>query len=57
MVAALNPALAAKIAALDAGLRQLGNTVVAFSGGADSAFLAAAARRGLGAERSHCAVP
>jgi uncharacterized protein len=54
MVAALDPALAAKIEALDAGLRQLGNTVIAFSGGADSAFLAAAARRVLGAERAHC---
>ena len=54
MVAMLDPALAAKIEALDAGLRQLGTTVIAFSGGADSAFLAATARRVLGAERAHC---
>ena len=54
MVATLDPALVAKIEALDAGLRRLGNTVIAFSGGADSAFLAACARRVLGAERAHC---
>jgi pyridinium-3,5-biscarboxylic acid mononucleotide sulfurtransferase len=43
--------LAARLAALDARLRQLGSVVVAFSGGADSAFLLAAAVRALGPER------
>jgi uncharacterized protein len=37
-----------KLAALAAGLEQLGRVVVAFSGGADSAFLAAVASRSLG---------
>lgn len=38
-----------KIAALRADLRRLGRVVVAFSGGADSAFLAAVAHQTLGA--------
>lgn len=40
--------LAARLTELDARLRQLGSVVVAFSGGADSAFLLAAAVRSLG---------
>jgi uncharacterized protein len=40
--------LAAKERALDAILRGLGRTVVAYSGGVDSAFLLAAAHRALG---------
>ena len=40
-----------KLATLDAALRSYGSLVVAFSGGADSAFLLAAAVRALGAER------
>lgn len=43
--------LNARLAALDRRLRELGSVVVAFSGGADSAFLLAAAVRALGAER------
>lgn len=42
--------LEAKTAALEADLRGLGRVVVAFSGGADSAFLAAVAHRVLGAD-------
>jgi uncharacterized protein len=42
--------LTGKLAALDADLRRLGRVVVAFSGGADSAFLAAVAHRTLGAD-------
>ena len=38
------------LAALDAGLGGLGSVLVAFSGGADSAFLLAAAARALGAQ-------
>jgi uncharacterized protein len=42
-----------KVRALEAELVRLGRVVVAFSGGADSAFLAAAANRALGTERVH----
>jgi uncharacterized protein len=42
-----------KIAALVERLHQLGSVVVAFSGGADSAFLAAMAHRTLGRDRVH----
>lgn len=43
--------LDARLAALDGSLRGLGGLLVAFSGGADSAFLLAAAVRALGPER------
>jgi uncharacterized protein len=43
--------LADRLTSLDASLRDLGSVVVAFSGGADSAFLLAAAVRALGPER------
>lgn len=43
--------LTARLAVLEAELRADGSVVVAFSGGADSAFLLAAAVRALGAER------
>lgn len=39
-----------RLAALTARLRELGTVLVAFSGGADSAFLVAAAARALGAD-------
>src|SRR5271167_3859673 len=42
--------LASKRAALDAEIRTLGRTLVAYSGGVDSAFLAWAARQVLGAD-------
>lgn len=42
------PNLAAKRAALDQHMRSLGRTLVAYSGGVDSAFLAWAARQALG---------
>lgn len=45
--------LAAKLAALEVELRRLRHVVVAFSGGADSAFLAAAATKLLGSDRTH----
>ncbi|MCU1352548.1 MAG: hypothetical protein JWM05_1757 [Acidimicrobiales bacterium] len=47
-------ALDRKLLALDAELDDLGRVVVAFSGGADSAFLAWAATRRLGVERVQC---
>lgn len=40
-----------RLATLDAALRRLGSVVVAFSGGADSAFLLAAAVKALGPDR------
>ncbi len=46
-------ALASKVDALETELRRLGHLVVAFSGGADSTYLAAAATRALGADRVH----
>src|ERR1700751_1971453 len=45
---ALSQELAAKQSALDEYLRSLGRTLVAYSGGTDSAFLAWAAHRALG---------
>ncbi|MGH9270886.1 MAG: ATP-dependent sacrificial sulfur transferase LarE [Ilumatobacteraceae bacterium] len=45
--------LDAKVAALEAELVRLDRVVVAFSGGADSAFLAAVAVRTLGGTRAH----
>ena len=45
--------LDAKLASLERDLRRLGRLVIAFSGGADSAFLAAAARRALGPDQVH----
>jgi uncharacterized protein len=44
--------LSAKLGALEVELRRLRHVVVAFSGGADSSFLAAAATKLLGAERT-----
>lgn len=51
--AAAPTSLADKICLLESELRRLDRLVVAFSGGADSAFLAASAHRLLGAERVH----
>ncbi len=45
--------LDAKLALLDVELRRLGRVVVAFSGGADSAFLAHRAHRVLGTDAAH----
>jgi uncharacterized protein len=42
--------LAARLADLDRALSRLGSVLVAFSGGADSAFLLAAAARALGTD-------
>ena len=42
-----------KLARLEAELRAIGSVVVAFSGGADSAFLAAVSHRALGRSRVH----
>jgi uncharacterized protein len=47
--AAGTPGAAEKLATLEARLRQLGRLMVAYSGGVDSAFLAATAHRVLGA--------
>lgn len=47
------PDLDLKLAVLDAELSRLGRVVVAFSGGADSAFLAFRAQAVLGAPRAH----
>jgi uncharacterized protein len=49
--AATDSGLDARLVELDARLRGLGSVVVAFSGGADSAFLLAAAVRSLGADQ------
>ena len=49
----LDPMLARKLAALDAELLRLGRVVVAFSGGADSAFLAHRASHVLGRDAAH----
>lgn len=43
--------LQSRLATLESRLRELGSVVVAFSGGADSAFLLAAAARALGTDR------
>jgi uncharacterized protein len=50
---AFPPDLAVKMQALETELLRLQRVVVAFSGGADSAFLAAAAARVLGADHAH----
>ncbi|CAB4861612.1 unannotated protein [freshwater metagenome] len=50
---AVSAALDAKLTLLDNELRSLGKVVVAFSGGADSAFLAHRALQVLGADAAH----
>ncbi|MCU1595152.1 MAG: Haloacid dehalogenase domain protein hydrolase [Frankiales bacterium] len=50
MDVAVDSPLQSRLEALDAGLRSHGSLLVAFSGGADSAFLLAAASRALGPE-------
>ena len=52
-VVAADPVLGDKIALLERELRRLRTVVVAFSGGTDSAYLAAMARRTLGAGGAH----
>ena len=52
-VAGLGALLSSKLEVLESELGGLGRVVIAFSGGADSAFLAGAATRVLGAERAH----
>ena len=47
-LASVHPETASRLAALQARLAQLGNLMVAYSGGVDSAFLAATAHRVLG---------
>jgi uncharacterized protein len=51
-VSASDTPIELRVADLERELERLGNVVVAFSGGADSAFLAAVAHRTLGADRA-----
>ena len=53
MAAAMETDIHDKLRALEGHLDDLGRVVVAFSGGADSAFLTAVAQRRLGVERVH----
>ncbi len=52
-VSSAHETLTGKIATLEGILWDLGSVVVAFSGGADSAYLGAVAHRVLGADRAH----